>query len=102
MSMNSLNNKTIDIINALEETKKLADDIRENGRKKIWGIDDVAPRIIIGERRKRPAPMPPMSPFEDDDEEDEGLSLHNMGDDDDDDEYGDDPFQGHAEEDLPG
>tara|TARA_B100000809_G_scaffold245878_1_gene273284 strand:- start:1010 stop:1303 length:294 start_codon:yes stop_codon:yes gene_type:complete len=97
MSFNSLNNSTIDIINALEETKKLAAEIRE------WqeGVDDdVAPRIIIGERRKRPAPMPPMSPFEDDDEADDGLSLHNM--DDEDDEYGDDPFQGHAEEDLPG
>lgn len=69
MSLNSLKNSPKDIVHALEETKKLADKLLKKRKfNEERAEHDRTPRIIIGERevkpKPRPAPMPPMSPFE--------------------------------------
>ena len=69
MTFNSLKNSTKDVVHALEETKKLADKLLKKRKFNEERAEyDLTPRIIIGERevkpKSRPAPMPPMSPFE--------------------------------------
>jgi len=76
MSLNSLKNSPKDIVHALEETKKLADKLLKKRKfNEERAEHDRTPRIIIGERTvkgdvtrvkppPRPAPLPPMSPFE--------------------------------------
>ena len=101
-----------DVIHAIQETKKLADKLKKKQKDKEERENMPIPNIIIGERaidkqsmtdskrkesvdklaleeRKRHAPKPPMSPFEDShndeigyDEYDDGLcdvSMFNLG-----------------------